>query len=192
MPITQSRMIRLIRTADLFKDHILSAQHFVTEICRELPPAPTHEELLTAIQTIQLYFAQLSFPPAEIDNLSAERAHFAANATKNNRQTLRAQNKRPARQHNSTAPETMQKPLNAAQAIARELPPPKPSPILAVARIATIVEEQKTLSQHKLDYNAIAQRFKMPKPYADPYDDTTPLLPEHGGPAPDGDEDSVF
>jgi len=198
MAITQARMIRLIRTADLFKNQILSAQHFVASECKTIPPTATRDELLTAIQTIQLYFAQISFPPADLDNLAAERTHFANNATRNARQAGKVRERRGTSLEagSITAPTSMDKSKTKNWA---DLLNPAPAEHgragLLIANLAKTPETEKTLSQHKLDYNAISKRFNMPVPYEDPYNDEEPLLPEHAGPTAGlttGEDDSLF
>lgn len=207
MPITQIRMVRVIRAADLFKNSIIAAKNFVSEQCSGLGPDCTREETLAALQAIQFYFVNLSLPLGELENLAAERAHFAQNAVRNNRQANRERTKRaPAGTvARSTAPDTMDKTRSEWTALALDRIIPKPSAQgaegLNMANVmrsanqppASKPEDEKTLAEHKLDYNRIAGQFNMPIPYPDPYDDSQPLLPDWGGQVgEDADSDSIF
>ena len=87
----------------------------------------------------------------------------------------------------TTAPESMDKSnsIGLTSHFSRAPEQPTNSGLLMAAITSPT---QKSLSQHKKEYNAIYERFNMPVPYPSPEDDSQPLLPEHTAPSQgDGD-----
>lgn len=160
MAITQTRMLTLLAISERLKNFLSLSQSQTSFIISSLSPDPSREELLSAIQSIQTLNASISIPSADIETLAIERAHFKANANRNERLARKARQRRgvPPNSPSSTAPTTLSPaPLHLSQ--------PSPSPL--------------SLSARKLSLNQTYEQFDMPPPYADPYDNSEPLLPEH-------------
>ena len=177
MAITQTRMIALLTIAETFKNELLARQRGIADILSEIPPDAPRESLLRAAQLIQTYNSELSLPPAALDTLATERAHFKLHASRNDRLARKARQRRgsPIDAPSATAPERLL--TKASSPFTRTFTPPT-----------------STLAAQKLSYNAQYARYNMPAPYLDPYNDAEPLLPEHGG-TPESEsapDDSLF
>lgn len=177
MAITQTRMIALLTIAETFKNELLARQRGIADILSEIPPDAPREALLRAAQLIQTYNSELSLPPAALDTLATERAHFKLHAARNDRLARKARQRRgsPIDAPSATAPERLL--TKASSPFTRTFTPPT-----------------STLAAQKLSYNVQYARYNMPAPYLDPHNDDEPLLPEHGG-EPTGatlPDDSLF
>lgn len=194
MPITQNRMLAIIQAADAFRAKVLEADQFLADILRELPTDPTLDECLKILQSIQLYRHHLNLPVKHLDNLAAERAHFAANATRNIRHANRAKRKRGAEiaPTRSTAPDAIGKaPQPFAHLVKQfpELASPEPQRF-GVATPLPLHNER--LIRQKIKLNELYKSKKMKEPYPDVYNDDEPLEPDHlralGLPIPEADD----
>lgn len=167
MAISQTRMIALLTIAETFKNELLTRQRAIADILSDIPLNAPRESLLRAAQLIQTYNSELSLPPAALDTLATERAHFKLHATRNERLARKARLRRGA---TLDATSTTSPPTIGQHS--------RPSPLPTISDLAA----------QKLSYNAQYARFNMPAPYADPYNESEPLLPEHGG-SPENESD---
>jgi hypothetical protein len=175
MAITQTRMIALLTIAETFKNELLARQRGIADILSEVPPDAPRESLLRAAQLIQTYNSELSLPPAALDTLATERAHFKLHASRNDRLARKARQRRGS-------------PIDAPSTTAPDKITPRSS-IFPPKGGGTIITPASALAAQKLSYNAQYARYNMPAPYLDPYNDAEGLLPEHGG-TPESDPDN--
>jgi hypothetical protein len=195
MAITQTRMIALIRIADNLKNQLLTLQSALSDTYTTLPPNPTTSDFLYALQTIQNIKNSISIPPADLETLADERAHFKLHASRNDRLAKRARQRRTGEPSTAslTAPDKITSrpgPFALSTAISPR-PAKNPQQLTGAARPYSTIRPLSAdeLSTHinmdlvaqKLAINAQHARYNMPEPYADPYNDAEPLLPEHGG-----------
>lgn len=202
MAITQTRMLALIHAGETFRDQILSSNKFVRTLIQSLPPNTSQSETLQVLQDIQQYFAMMSISPEALNTLATEKAHFRANARRNERHAAHARRKRGASDayasSRSTAPDTISPsvPENLSQYfnIKPDLAPQtvhKPTGIVAQQQwtAADILIDQK------IQINKLYRDTNQSEPYPDFADETVPLTPDHlralGLPVPESD-DSLF
>ena len=204
MAITQTRMLALIHAGETFRDQILSSNKMVRTLIQSLPPNATQAQTLQVLQDIQQYFAMMSISPEALNTLATEKAHFRANARRNERHAAHARRKRgasdtftPAR---STAPTTISPSvppdLHKYFNIKPELEPQvvhKPTGIVAYQQW----NDADVLIDHKIKINKIHADMNMKEPYNSDaiFDESVPLDPDHyqflGLPRPETD-DSIF
>lgn len=178
MPISQSRMLSLIQTADSFKAELFLLTSTISSTIQELPPAPTLAQTLECIQTIQTAIASSRLDPKALDNLASERAHFRANASRNTRMALKAKIKRgqnleeiPSR---TTAPLQINAKISPLTKHLQAKPLPAPPTLLPDSELPDFV-----LANHKIEINKFYSDRNCAEPYPDPYDDSTPLSLDH-------------
>ena len=105
MAISQTRMLALLKISSDFKDLLLSTHRNISDTIRALPPRPTPDELLSAIQAIQSITNLITINPQALEILANENAHFKLNAQRNMRQMLRTRAKRnPTTAHSHLLP----------------------------------------------------------------------------------------
>lgn len=179
MAITQDRMIALITAARQCKDCALTYQRFITTETKNLSPAPTLEEAMAVIRTIQALALTNSIPMEAAEILAREEEHFRLMATKNKRSAEYARRKRGSGTndvpemtgHKSpTAPKTLDR---FKYASLQEIVKPHPShPNQPPASNWTPDDD---LIQHKIKINEAHQKANMVEPYTDVYDSSIPL-----------------
>lgn len=174
MPIKQERMLTLLEAADAFSTTLRAASAFINETASAITPDSDRETLLTAIQQIQQYFALTSIPHRLLEAIAEEKAHFKLNRARNERHARRSKLKRaglrPATPALPAPPTFQQHPPLSDIELARQ-------------------GYDDSLTSKKIEINAVHRASNLPEPYLDPYDNSIPLLPDHGGPAPD---DTIF
>lgn len=209
MAITQTRMLALIKIADDFKDQLLFFNRTISSAIRDLPPAPTFDELLATIQSVQNICNTMSINPNALEILATEKAHFKQNATRNSRMAMKARLKRSGGDDRSleaipprhTAPASIARHIPAgyetffqkstASAIhttpqqQTEIYSGVAAPYSKIGKVEILSDEQLNkltdmkLAAHKQEINAFCASHKMPPAYPDPYDDSIPLANEH-------------
>ena len=202
MAITQTRMLALIHAGETFRDQILSSNKFVRTLIQSLPPNASQSETLQVLQDIQQYFAMLSISPEALNTLATEKAHFRANARRNERHAAHARRKRGASDtftpSRSTAPDTISPsvPENLSQYFNIK---PDLQPQVVHKPTGIVAQQQWTaadvLIDQKIKINKLYRDTNQPEPYPDFADETVPLTPDHlralGLPVPESD-DSLF
>ena len=202
MAITQTRMLALIHAGETFRDQILSSNKFVRTLIQSLPSDATQAQTLQTLQDIQQYFAMMSISPEALNTLATEKAHFRANARRNERHAAHARRKRGASDTftsaRSTAPDT----------ISPSVPPdlhqyfnikPDLQPQTVHKPTGIVAQQQWTaadiLIDQKIKINKLYRDTNQPEPYPDFADETVPLTPDHlralNLPVPESD-DSLF
>lgn len=198
MAITQNRMLELIRIADAFKTKILDYEQAVQGLLKDLPPNATPEQLWGFVQSIQLLANSITLSAQDLEILSMEKAHFKLNATRNLREAKRQRARRgqnlEAINPRSTAPDSINVKFSPKYAhITRELAPKPRENFAAFGQAinpSLIAGLDEGLVRQKLEINKLYEDKKMRAPYADPFDDSIPLEPDHLralGQAPDDD-----
>jgi hypothetical protein len=204
MAITQTRMLALIHAGETFRDQILSSNKFVRTLIQSLPPNATQAQTLQTLQDIQQYFAMMSISPEALNTLATEKAHFRANARRNERHAAHARRKRGASDTftsaRSTAPDTISPSvppdLHKYFNIKPDLEPQvvhKPTGIVAMQQW----NEADVLIDQKIKINKIHADMNMKEPYNSDaiFDESIPLDPDHyqflGLERPESD-DSIF
>lgn len=202
MAITQTRMLALIHAGETFRDQILSSNKFVRTLIQSLPPNASQSETLQVLQDIQQYFAMMSISPEALNTLATEKAHFRANARRNERHAAHARRKRGASDTftsaRSTAPDTISPsvPENLSQYFNIK---PDLAPQVVHKPTGIVAQQQWTaadvLIDQKIKINKLYRETNQPEPYPDFADETVPLTPDHlralGLPVPESD-DSLF
>lgn len=217
MAITQTRMLALIKIADDFKDQLLFLNRTISSAIRDLPPAPTSEELLATIQMIQNINNGASLNGNALEILATEKAHFKQNATRNARLAAKARMKRGLEPDHfgprNTAPASIARQVPAdystffQKSTAAAIPTPAPrteiysGAAMAYSKVRILSDEELAqytdmeLAGHKIEINKFYESVKSPAPYPDVYDDSIPLSADHkrhlGLPVED-DDDSPF
>jgi len=179
MAITQDRMIALITAARQCKDCALTYQRFITTETKNLSPAPTLDEALAVIRTIQALALTNSIPMEAAEILAREEEHFRLMATKNKRSAEYARRKRGSGTNDvpelsglksPTAPKTLDRFKYASlQEIVR------PHPAHPNQPPATNWSPDDDLIQHKIKINETHRAANMAEPYPDVYDSSIPL-----------------
>lgn len=165
MPISQTRMLNLIKAIDSYSSTLHALTRFISNTASAIPPNPPPDMLLSAISNIQ-QFAALSTVPNDLLTLVAEeRAHFKLNAARNERHALRAKKKRLAH-----SPRSM--PQIPQQHFA---PTSSPLSDIELARLGV----DFVLSGQKLEINQFYLEQGLPAPYPDHLDNSTPLTDDH-------------
>lgn len=166
MPITQSRMLNLIKAADAYASTLHSLTRFISDTASAIPPDAPSDTLLTALQNIQQFSALSTIPQDLLTLLAEEKAHFKLNATRNERHARRAKLKRQG--------------LFTPQSL-----PPIPSPttskqmpLLSDIELARLGVDFG-LTEQKLKMNEQHKEWGMPIPYPDVFDNSIPLSDEH-------------
>ena len=202
MAITQTRMLALIHAGETFRDQILSSNKFVRTLIQSLPSDATQSQTLQVLQDIQQYFAMMSISPEALNTLATEKAHFRANARRNERHAAHARRKRGASDTftsaRSTAPDTISPsvPENLSQYFNIK---PDLQPQVVHKPTGIVAQQQWTaadvLIDQKIKINKLYRETNQPEPYPDFADETVPLTPDHlralGLPVPESD-DSLF
>jgi len=207
MAITQTRMLALIKIADDFKDQLLFINRTISSTIREIPPAPTFDDLLSAIQALQNINNSITINPNAMEILATEKAHFKQNATRNSRMAMKARLRRATGDDKDSCLE-LASPRNTAPAsISRHVPAGyeaffekstagaiNPAPqqtqhytgaAAPFSKVEILSDEQLSdftdikLASQKVEINKFCESKKMPPYYADVYDDTVPLADDH-------------
>jgi hypothetical protein len=201
MAITQTRMLALIHAGETFRDQILSSNKFVRTLIQSLPANATQAQTLQTLQDIQQYFAMMSISPEALETLATEKAHFRANARRNERHAAHARRKRGASDAytstRSTAPDTISPAVPAALHQYFNIKPelqPEPRKATGIVGMQQWTAADVLIDQ-KIKINKLYRDTNQPEPYPDFADETVPLHPDHlralGLPTPESD-DSLF
>lgn len=170
MPIKQERMIALLSAADSLSQTIKNAATFVSTTASAIPPSPSPDELLTALQAIQSYMALISIPHQHLEAIATEKAHFKLNEARNKRHAARARRNRTSSPLPAPTPTTA--PPNTS-------PPNTSQPaILSDIELARLGVDF-AMADQKMAINEYHSARNMVIPYPDPYDDSVPLTDEH-------------
>lgn len=157
MPISQSRMLNLIKAIDAYASTHHTLTKFIADTATAIPPQPSADILLTALQNIQQFAALSAVPQHLLTIVAEEKAHFKLNAARNERHARRSKLKRQG--------------LRPAQLPAQPAPPAQtefiPLSDVQLARQGLDIG----LAAHKLkinqDWEALGQRAPFPDIYND-------------------------
>ena len=166
MPISQTRMLNLIKAIDAYSTTLRSLTSFISHTAATIQPNAPADFLLTAITNIQQFAALSSVPQNLLTCVAEEKAHFKLNAARNERHALRAKKKR-----------------LAAQKPTSNQPPQLPAPNLETQILSDIqlaaLGIDFALSNHKLQINRFYLEQGLPVPYPDHLDNSIPLTDDH-------------
>lgn len=185
MPISQSRMLNLIKAVDAYSSTLHSLTSFISSTASAIPPDPPPAILLSAITNIQQFAALAAVPQSLLTCVAEEKAHFKLNAARNERHARRAKRKRLAQRDLSP---------NLPPIPSHQLAPANSPAILSDIELAKLGVDF-TLSGHKIEINNFYLEQGLPAPYPDQHDNSIPLTPDHkrhlGLPVED-DDSSLF